>query len=164
LVVLLYAECKASKTDCCHKRKGNTAIALNCPAKTIAITASVSISILSYCGQEGRRQASFMVRSWSCWSGRRRLSPSPSEMSRADDGGRSCRNGSAPTHLFHGRSAWRAELRRRLHSGNPPGREIGMALTGIGVLAGLYLPILATQFVSPEKCVAASLANTAAQA
>src|SRR5260221_313289 len=33
------------------------------------------------------------------------LSPSPSEMSRADDGGRSCRNGSAPTHLYHGRSA-----------------------------------------------------------
>jgi exodeoxyribonuclease V alpha subunit len=31
--------------------------------------------------------------------GRRRLSPSPSEMSRADDGGRSCRTGSAPTHL-----------------------------------------------------------------
>src|ERR1700730_6048822 len=30
-------------------------------------------------------------------------------MSRADDGGRSCRNGSAPTHSYHGRSAWRAE-------------------------------------------------------
>jgi hypothetical protein len=28
---------------------------------------------------------------------------------RADDGGRSCRNGSAPTPLYHGRSAWRAE-------------------------------------------------------
>ena len=41
--------------------------------------------------------ASLGVRSWSCWWGRRRLSPSPSEMSRADDGGRSCRNGSAPT-------------------------------------------------------------------
>src|SRR4029077_12975688 len=49
------------------------------------------------------------VRSWSCWSGRRRLSPSPSEVSRADDGGRSCRNGSAPTHLYHSRSTWRAE-------------------------------------------------------
>jgi hypothetical protein len=30
-------------------------------------------------------------------------------MSRADDGGRSCRNGSAPTHLYRGRSAWRSE-------------------------------------------------------
>ena len=45
------------------------------------------------------------VRSWSCWSGRRRLSPSPSEMSRADDGGRSCRNGSAPAQLYNGTSA-----------------------------------------------------------
>jgi exodeoxyribonuclease V alpha subunit len=30
-------------------------------------------------------------------------------MSRADDGGRSCRNASAPTYLYHGRSVWRAE-------------------------------------------------------
>ena len=30
-------------------------------------------------------------------------------MSRADDGGRTCRNGSAPTHVYHGR--WRAEPR-----------------------------------------------------
>jgi hypothetical protein len=28
---------------------------------------------------------------------------------------------------------------------------IGMALTGIGILIGLYLPILAAQFVTPEK-------------
>src|SRR6478735_6228410 len=35
-------------------------------------------------------------------------------MSRADDGGRSCRNGSAPTHLYHGRSAWRAEHGRSM--------------------------------------------------
>jgi hypothetical protein len=28
---------------------------------------------------------------------------------------------------------------------------IGMALTGIGILVGLYLPILAAQFVGPEK-------------
>jgi hypothetical protein len=27
----------------------------------------------------------------------------------------------------------------------------GMALTGIGILVGLYLPILAAQFVVPEK-------------
>jgi hypothetical protein len=27
----------------------------------------------------------------------------------------------------------------------------GMALTGIGILVGLYLPILAAQFVAPEK-------------
>ena len=40
---------------------------------------------------------SLEVRSWSCWWSKRRLSPSPSEMSRAEDGGRSCRNGSAPT-------------------------------------------------------------------
>jgi hypothetical protein len=30
-------------------------------------------------------------------------------MSRADDGGRSCRNGSAPTPLYYGRSTWRSE-------------------------------------------------------
>ena len=30
-------------------------------------------------------------------------------MSRADDGGQSCRNGSAPTDLYHGISAWRAD-------------------------------------------------------
>jgi len=28
---------------------------------------------------------------------------------------------------------------------------IGMVLTGIGILVGLYLPILAAQFVVPEK-------------
>jgi len=28
---------------------------------------------------------------------------------------------------------------------------LGMALTGIGILVGLYLPILAAQFVVPEK-------------
>jgi hypothetical protein len=28
---------------------------------------------------------------------------------------------------------------------------IGMLLTGIGILVGLYLPILAAQFVVPEK-------------
>ena len=28
---------------------------------------------------------------------------------------------------------------------------VGMALTGIGVLVGLYLPVLAAQFVVPEK-------------
>jgi hypothetical protein len=27
----------------------------------------------------------------------------------------------------------------------------GIAITGIGILAGLYLPILAAQFVVPEK-------------
>ena len=27
----------------------------------------------------------------------------------------------------------------------------GIALTGIGILVGLYLPILAAQFVVPEK-------------
>ena len=27
----------------------------------------------------------------------------------------------------------------------------GMALTGVGILVGLYLPILAAQFVVPEK-------------
>jgi hypothetical protein len=27
----------------------------------------------------------------------------------------------------------------------------GMALTGIGILVGLYLPVLAAQFVVPEK-------------
>jgi hypothetical protein len=27
----------------------------------------------------------------------------------------------------------------------------GMVLTGIGILVGLYLPILAAQFVGPEK-------------
>ena len=48
-------------------------------------------------------------KSWLCWSGRRGLSPSPSEMSRADAGGRSCRSGSAPIYLYRGRSAWRAE-------------------------------------------------------
>jgi hypothetical protein len=28
---------------------------------------------------------------------------------------------------------------------------VGMALTGVGVLVGLYLPVLATQFMDPEK-------------
>jgi hypothetical protein len=28
---------------------------------------------------------------------------------------------------------------------------IGMALTGIGILVGLYLPILAAQYLGPEK-------------
>jgi phage protein U len=28
---------------------------------------------------------------------------------------------------------------------------LGMALTGVGILTGLYLPILASQFASPEK-------------
>ena len=28
---------------------------------------------------------------------------------------------------------------------------IGMAFTGIGILVGLYLPILAAQYVGPEK-------------
>jgi phage protein U len=28
---------------------------------------------------------------------------------------------------------------------------LGMALTGLGILTGLYLPILASQFVAPEK-------------
>jgi hypothetical protein len=28
---------------------------------------------------------------------------------------------------------------------------LGMALTGLGILIGLYLPILASQFVSPDK-------------
>jgi hypothetical protein len=27
----------------------------------------------------------------------------------------------------------------------------GIALTGIGILVGLYLPVLAAQFVAPEK-------------
>ena len=28
---------------------------------------------------------------------------------------------------------------------------IGMALTGIGILVGLYLPLLAAQFATPER-------------
>ena len=49
------------------------------------------------------------VRSWSCWSGRRRLSPSPSEMSRVDDGGRSCRSGCVPARPPRSTPAWRVE-------------------------------------------------------
>src|SRR5260370_34560248 len=35
----------------------------------------------------------------------------------------------------------------------------GIALTGIGILVGLYLPILAAQFVVPEKIRVAAIAG-----
>src|SRR6516225_11339461 len=44
------------------------------------------------------------VKSWSCWLARERLWLSPSATSRADGGGRSCRNGFAFPDLFPDRS------------------------------------------------------------
>ena len=36
---------------------------------------------------------------------------------------------------------------------------LGIALSGIGILVGLYLPILAAQFVAPEKIRVCAIAG-----
>src|SRR5439155_3487342 len=56
-----------------------------------------------------QRTASRAASGWSCWSVRKKRSPSRCATSRADDGGRSCRNGCALVHPSHGELAWRAE-------------------------------------------------------
>ena len=86
-------------------------IDIKVPTKTTVIDVGLNISLPHRrTGDRLTRLCDFIsFPAMSCWSDRRRLSPLPSEISRADDGGRSCRNGSAPTHLYHARSASRAE-------------------------------------------------------